>query len=48
MHWLGPYVLKEIIDGGAVHLTKLNGELFPKGVNGIQLKLYIGDPTPLQ
>ena len=24
-HWLGPYVVKEIIDGGAVKLEKLYG-----------------------
>ena len=24
-HWLGPYVVKEIIDGGAVKLEKLDG-----------------------
>lgn len=29
MHWLGPYVIKEITSGGAVQLVKLNGEPFP-------------------
>ena len=48
MHWLGPYVIKEITDGGAVHLTKMNRELFPGKVNGSQLKLYKGDPAPAQ
>ena len=24
-HWLGPYVIKEIIDGGVVRLEKLDG-----------------------
>jgi len=28
MHWLGPYVVKEIMDGGTVQLMKLNGEVF--------------------
>ena len=28
MHWLGPYVIKEITDGGVVQLVKLNGEPF--------------------
>jgi len=28
MHWLGPYVVKEVIDGGMVQLGKLNGEPF--------------------
>ena len=34
MHWLGPYVIKEIIDGGVVQLVKLNGEPFLGKVNG--------------
>lgn len=33
MHWLGPYVIKEIIDGGLVQLVKLNGDPFPRKVN---------------
>lgn len=45
MHWLGPYVIKEIMDGGTVQFTKLNGDPFSGRVNGSQLKLYIGDPT---
>lgn len=48
MHWLGPYVVKEITDGGIVQLVKLNGELFMGRVNGTQLKLYKGDPIPTQ
>jgi len=31
MHWLGPYVIKEITDGRAAQLVKLNGEPFPLG-----------------
>ena len=34
MYWLGPYVIKEIIDGGAFQLVKLNGEPFPRRVSG--------------
>ncbi len=45
MHWLGPYIVKEITDGGTVHLTKLNGEPFLVRVNGSILKFYTGDPT---
>jgi len=48
MHWLGPYVVREITDGGAVQLVKLNGEFFMGKVNGICLKLYRGDPAPAQ
>jgi len=45
MHWLGPYVIKEITDGGAVQLVKLNGEPFPRKVNGSRLKPYNGGPA---
>lgn len=44
-HWLGPYIVKEITDGGAVQLVKLNVEPFPGRVNGSRLKLYTRDPT---
>ncbi len=46
MHWLGPYVIKEITNGGANQLAKLNGELFLGKVNGSLLKLYRGDIAP--
>ena len=45
MYWLGPYVVKEVIDGGMVQLVKLNGEPFPSKVNGSPLKPYMGGPT---
>ena len=45
MHCLRPYVIKDITDGGAVQLVKLNGDPFPGKVNGSQLKPYIGGPT---
>ena len=45
MLWLGPYIIKEITDGGAVQLEKLNGEPFPGRVNGRILKLYTWDPA---
>ena len=28
MHWLGPYIIRDISYGGGVQLTWLNGELF--------------------
>lgn len=34
MHSLGPYVIKEITNGGAIQLVKLNGESFLGKVNG--------------
>lgn len=46
MHWLGPYVIKDISDGGIVQLTKLNMEVFSSSINGIRLKVYRDDPTP--
>ena len=39
-HFLGPYQIHHITDGGAVQLSKLNGELVPTLVNGSRLKLY--------
>ena len=45
MHWLGPYVTKEITDGEAVQFVKLNGDLFSGKVNGSRFKPYIGDLT---
>ena len=45
MHWLGPYVIKEVTDGGAVQLAKLNGDSFLERVNGSCLKLYTGGLT---
>lgn len=45
IHWIGPYVIKDITDGGVVQLVKLTGEVFPRKVNGSCLKLYKGDPT---
>ena len=48
MHWLGPYVVKEINDFYTVQLEKINGELFLKKVNGSRLKSYKGDPATIQ
>eukprot|EP00253_Pinus_taeda_P031459 PITA_31459 len=45
MHWLGPYVIEEVTDGGAVQLAKLNGDPFPRRVNGSHLNLYTSGPT---
>ena len=38
-HWLGPYQVKHVTNGGAVQLVKLNDEVFPTLVNGSRLKL---------
>jgi len=42
MHWLGPYMVKEVTDEGAVQLVKLNGEPLPSKLNGSSLKPYTG------
>ena len=40
MHWLGPYQVKHITEGGAANLAKLDGTMMPTMVNGSRLKLY--------
>lgn len=45
MHWLGPYVINEITDRGAVQLVKLNGDPFPRKVNGSRLNPYTNGPA---
>lgn len=47
MHWLGPYIIKHITNGGAIRLEKLNGELIEGRVNGSGLKLYRDNPIPI-
>jgi len=44
MHWLGPYQVKHVINGGDVQLAKLNGEVMPTLINGSRLKLYRDNP----
>ena len=39
-HWLGPYQIQQVTEGGAVQLSQLNGELFPTWINGSRLKSY--------
>lgn len=45
MHWLWPYVIKEITDEGVIQLVKLNGDPFLGKVNGNRLKPYTGGLT---
>ena len=47
MHWLGPYQVKYVTDGGAAKPAKLNNEKIPTLVNGSRLKLY-RDNLPTQ
>ena len=44
MQWLGTYQVKNIINGGAVKIEKLNDEEIPTLVNGSRLKLYKDKP----
>ena len=44
MHWLGPYHVKYVTNGGVVKLAKLNNEEIPTLVNGSRLKLYKDSP----
>jgi hypothetical protein len=40
MHWLGPYEVKSVTDGGVVQLIDLAGIELRGMINGIRLKLY--------
>ena len=40
-HWMGPYQVIAITDGGAVQLNKLDGTLLLGKVNGSRLKEYM-------
>jgi hypothetical protein len=40
MHWLGPYVIKQVMETGVAQLETLNGELLGGMVNGSRLKPY--------
>jgi len=39
-NWAGPYLVKEILSGGAVRLTDLDGQEFATSTNLDQLKKY--------
>jgi len=40
MHWLGPYMIRYVIEVGGVQLEQLDGQVVEGLVNGSQLKLY--------
>ena len=40
MHWLGPYQVKHVTEGGVASLAKLDGTMVPTMVNGSRMKLY--------
>jgi hypothetical protein len=46
IHWLGPYKVKFVIDGGAVQLRDLSGAELKGMINGSRLKLYKDNRPP--
>ena len=44
MHWLGPYQVRHLIEGGAASLAKLDGTMLLTMVNGSRLKRYMDIP----
>ena len=40
MHWMGPYQVNHVTEGGVSSLAKLDGTMMPTMVNGSRLKLY--------
>lgn len=48
MHWLEPYIIKEITKGGSVRLATLIGGLLLVYVNGRRLKPYRVNPIPMR
>ena len=40
IQWIGPYIIKEIREGGSVRFTTLNGEFIHVYANGSRLKPY--------
>jgi hypothetical protein len=45
-HWLGPFEVSYVTEGGVVQLRTLNGEWKDGLVNGSQLKLYYDNQLP--
>jgi hypothetical protein len=45
-HWLGPYEIAYVTEGGDVQLKTLTGEWKEGLVNGSQLKLYYDNQLP--
>jgi hypothetical protein len=46
MHWLGPYKIAYVTEGGVVQLKTLKGEWKDGLVNGSRLKLYYDNQLP--
>jgi hypothetical protein len=46
MHWLGPYEVKTVTDGGSVQSKDLAGAELKEMINGSRLKLYKDNRPP--
>jgi hypothetical protein len=46
MHWLGPYEVAYVTEGGDAQLKNLKGEWKEGLVNGIRMKLYYDNQLP--
>jgi hypothetical protein len=46
MHWLGPYEVKTVTDGGDVQLKDLGGTKIRGMINESRLKLYRDNRLP--
>ena len=42
MHWLGPFIIKEVLQNGVVQLQTLQGQPLKGHIHGIHLKPYMG------
>jgi hypothetical protein len=47
MHWLGPYIIKYVIEASVVQLETLNGEVLGGMVNGNRPKNYRDNQPPV-
>jgi len=46
MHWLGPFMIQNLIEVGVVHLKNLRGEIYGGLINGGRLKGYKDNSLP--
>jgi hypothetical protein len=46
MNWLGPYEVKNVIDGGVVQLKDLGGKKIRGMINWIRLNIYKDSRPP--
>ena len=47
IHWLGPYQVRHVTEGGAASLVKLDGIMLPTMINGSRIKCYRDNPPNL-